>query len=218
MTLGWRLYQLRPGFARAWLSPPSKRNPQPGPSLNHYSRREILGTVLVVEHTARFSSANVLLQRPRAGAHDLSAWDDPVWINVWSSENHLREPTGVFFCAATPSTALPAWEDIEQEAAEQRQVPQMTDPPALPPPWSSQAASQQEVRVGEVSAVRARCKSRPASSRPPAFVASRWKSPPPERLIEGTSETAGGRVAPPVEPPPRSSTGSLAPWSSALPV
>ena len=78
MTLGWRLYQLKPGIARAWLSPLSKRNPQQGPSLKHYSRHDVLGTVLVVEHTARFSSANVLLQRPRAGAHDLSVWDDPV--------------------------------------------------------------------------------------------------------------------------------------------
>ena len=51
MTTGWRLYQIRPGLARAWRHPPSKKWPEPGPSLSHYEKHSCIGTVMIVEHT-----------------------------------------------------------------------------------------------------------------------------------------------------------------------
>ena len=136
MTTGWKVYQLRQGLARAWLSEPSKKNPCPGPSLNQYVKHEVIGTILTIEHTKRFSSARVLLAHPRAGAHDLGAWEAPVWINVWTSEGTRGEPRGINFCAVTPMGSLPQLEIMEPQGHDE----QMQGPPALPPPWRADAA------------------------------------------------------------------------------
>ena len=62
------------------MHPPSRGRAEKGPNLSHYERRSCLGTVLEVEHTEKFTSVKVLLQRPRNGE-----WDGPVWINVWAN-------------------------------------------------------------------------------------------------------------------------------------
>ena len=120
MTTGWRIYQIKPGLSRAWRHPPSKKWPEPGPSLSHYGKHSCIGTVMTVEHTVRFTAARVLLQRPRQGAWDLGAWDDPVWINVWTNVNRRGEPRGVYFCAVAPMDEIPAWEAIEGQDEEAR--------------------------------------------------------------------------------------------------
>jgi hypothetical protein len=66
MGLGWGVYQIEEGRARAWLPPPSKKWLQQGPSLRGYPRWSRIGSILDTEHAERFASANVLLAKPRS--------------------------------------------------------------------------------------------------------------------------------------------------------
>ena len=104
MTTGWRVYQIRVGRARAWPFPPSKGQPAPGPSLSCFKNGEVIGTVLDVKHTFRFTSARVLLQD--------RVEDSITWINIWTNVNKHDQPRGVLFCAVCPPFGTP---DLEND-------------------------------------------------------------------------------------------------------
>ena len=139
---------------------------------------------MTVEHTVRFTAARVLLQRPRQGAWDLGAWDDPVWINVWTNVNHRGEPRGFYFCAVAPMDRLPAWEAIEGQDEEVRDE-EMRGPPALPPPWQVPGAAPAEARPARVAV--------PVKAMP---------KPDPPPLPAAVAASLGQRGAAPVEVAP----------------
>ena len=86
---GWRIFQIRPGLARAWVHPPSLKAPFKGDSLNGVPSGRLLGKVMEVEHTRRFTS--VKIRHP--------VWTNFVWVNVWTNLDAKGNSRGVMFCA-----------------------------------------------------------------------------------------------------------------------
>ena len=98
---GWEIIQRRPGLAAPHRNPPHEASNIQWGSFKGIAARQLLGTVLEVIHSLRFTTVKIL--HP---AYDtIDAINRPseknetyCWVNVWSCYNRADVEFGVLFC------------------------------------------------------------------------------------------------------------------------
>jgi hypothetical protein len=96
----WAHRRTRVGTVRFWLNPPSLGVPLRAPGICHVGPGDFLGPVHAVDNTPEFVS----IQVPYPKFPSLL-----VWVNIWSSHNHLGVPRGIDYCHVVPPQMHERW-------------------------------------------------------------------------------------------------------------